>query len=267
MPIFDANLFTVNTSNHSYLFNQSEFSNEFTSKQSLILPLVHDSEWQVKGYDSERNKTIEEYLSNNSISNRLHLSTQVKHIFNKPYCFFSDEAINATGYDFLLPAKSDSFICAYLKQFGIESYMEIDESDNKKITNLDLYLYSFFGIVDIPLLAKRDTIFYKVIKSALANKAIHHDKRLNTKWNNPVSCPITFQIQDINGIYHPYRLRLLFVDIGAIHGNASYKKVCQNVGIDTSAKSLMQNYKSDMLKGLRLHSDEYIKYALGDLNI
>lgn len=259
MPIFAANLFAVNTSNHSYLFNQTEFKSEFTSKQSLILPLCHDSEWN--------NKTIEEYLSNNSISNRFHLSTQVKHIFDKPYCFFSDEAINATGYDFLLPAKSDSFICDYLKQFEIDSYMEIDESDNKKIPYLDLYLYSFFGIVDISLLAKSDTIFYEVIKTALANKAIHHDKRLNTKWNNPVSCPITFQIQDINNIYHPYRLRLMFIDIGAIHGNASYKKVCQNVGIDTSAKSLMDNYKSDMLNGLRLHSDEYIKYALGDLNI
>ena len=259
MPIFGANLFAVNTSNHSYLFDQSEFNNEFAPKQSLILPLCHDSEWN--------NKAIEEYLSNNSISNRLHLSTQVKHIFNKPYCFFSDKAINATGDDFLLPGKSESFICDYLKQFGIDSYMEIDESDNKKIPNLDLYLYSFFGIVDIPLLAKPDTIFYEVIKSALANKAIHHDKRLNTKWNNPVSCPITFQIQDINGIYHPYRLRLLFIDIGAIHGNTSYKKVCQNVGIDTSAKSLMDNYKSDMLNGLKLHPDEYIEYALGDLNV
>ena len=259
MPIFAANLFAVNTSNHSYLFDQSEFNNEFAPKQSLILPLCHDSEWN--------NKAIEEYLSNNSISNRLHLSTQVKHIFNKPYCFFSDEAINATGHDFLLPAKSDSFICDYLKQFGIDSYMKIDESDNKKIPNLDLYLYSFFGIVDIPLLAKPDTVFYEVIKSALANKAIHHDKRLNTKWNNPVSCPITFQIQDINGIYHPYRLRLLFVDIGAIHGNASYKKVCQNVGIDTSAKSLMDSYKSDMLTGLKLHPDEFIAYSIGDLNV
>ena len=259
MPIFAANLFAVNTSNHSYLFDQSEFNNEFAPKQALILPLCHDSEWN--------NKAIEEYLSNNSISNRLHLSTQVKHIFNKPYCFFSDEAINATGYDFLLPAKSDSFICDYLKQFGIESYMEIDESDNKKIPNLDLYLYSFFGIVDIPLLAKPDTIFYEVIKSALANKAIHHDKRLNTKWNNPVSCPITFQIQDINGIYHPYRLRLLFIDIGAIHGNASYKKVCQNVGVDITAKSLMDDYKSDMLTGLKLHPDEFIAYSIGDLNV
>ena len=258
MPIFAANLFAVNTSKPSYLFNQSEFTNEFTSNQSLILPLCYDSEWN--------NKPIDDYLSNNSISNRLHLSTQIKHIFEKPFCFFSEQAINATGYDFLLPAKSDFYVCDYLKQFGIESYIEVEETENKFPT-LDLYLYSFLGIVDIGLLAKPDTLFYNEIKNGLASKKIRHDKRINTDWNKPYSPHILFYIQDINGEYHPYRLRLLFIDICAMHGKASYKKVCQNVGIDTSAKSLMDNYKSDMLTGLKLYPDDYIRYANGDLNV
>ena len=58
-----------------------------------------------------------------------------------------------------------------------------------------------------------------------------------------------------------------FIDIGALHGNKGYKTVCENVGIDTSAKSLMDKYKSDMLTGLKLYPQEYIAYANGDLNI
>jgi len=259
MPIFAANLFAVNSSNHSYLFDSSEFNTEFTANQSLILPLAHDSEWN--------NQPLADYLSNNSISNRLHLSTQIKHIFNKPYCFFSDAAINAAGYDFLLSAKSDFYVSEYLNQFGIASYIELAETVNRKIPTLDLYLYSFLGIVDIMLLAKPDTLFYNEIKSALASKKIRHDKRINTDWNKPYSPNILIYIQDINGEFHPYRLRLLFIDICALHGNKGYKTVCQNVGVDTSAKSLMDNYKTDMLTGLKLHPADYIEYANGDLNV
>lgn len=259
MPIFAAKLFAVNTANHSYQFDHSEFKSEFTSNQNLILPIAHDSEWN--------NSAMDKYLSNNIIPNRLHLSTQVKHIFEKPFCFFTNKAIELTGNSDLLPMQSDNIISDYLKQFGIDSYMKIDES-NEKIPYLDLYLYSFFGIVDIPLLAKPDSIFSELIKTGLANKAIMHDKRLNTTWGNPVSCPtITFNIRDINGIYHPYRLRMWFVDIGAMHGNVSYKKVCQNVGVDTSKKTLMDTYKSDMLTGLKLHPDDFIEYANNDLNV
>ena len=258
MPTFTTPLFTATRSKQSYLFNQSDFSNQFDSKQSLILPLCHDSEWH--------NNAIDEYLASNVISSRAYLSTQVKHIFNKPFCFFTDHAISESGYADLLPMQYDFIVQDYLKQFGIDSRIMIDESDTK-LSNLDIWLYSFFGIVDITLLAKPNTIIADCINQGLANNHISHEKRITTRWNKPISFPIVIELADINGEYHSYRLRMSFIDIGALHGNKGYKEVCNNVGIDTSAKSLMDKYKADMLTGLKLHPNEYIAYANGDLNV
>ena len=258
MPTFTTPLFTATRSKQSYLFNQSDFSNQFDSKQSLILPLCHDSEWH--------NNAIDEYLASNVISSRAYLSTQVKHIFNKPFCFFTDHAISESGYADLLPMQYDFIVQDYLKQFGIDSRIMIDESDTK-LSNLDIWLYSFFGIVDITLLAKPNTIIADCINQGLANNHISHEKRITTRWNKPISFPIVIELADINGEYHSYRLRMSFIDIGALHGNKGYKEVCNNVGIYTSAKSLMDKYKADMLTGLKLHPNEYIAYANGDLNV
>lgn len=260
MPVFNASLFTTKSTN-SYLFNQADFSNRFNSKQSLILPLCHDSEWH--------NNALDEYLSSNYVTQRSYLSTQVKHIFNKPFCFFTDYAISESGHNDLLRMEYDFIVQDYLKQFGIDSKLSIIENkDNDvKYPYLDLRLYSFFGIVDITLLAKPNTVISDCINQGLANNAISHEKRLTTKWNKAVSFPILIELADIDGNYHTYQLRMLFIDIGALHGNKGYKGVCENVGIDTSAKSLMDDYKADMLTGLKLYPVEYITYANGDLNI
>ncbi len=277
MPVFASPLFTASSPKQSYLFNQSDFDNQFDAKQSLILPLCHDSEW--------KNKPLDEFLTSSVINPRSHLSTQVKHIFNKAFCFFTDYAINESGNDSLLPMDYDFIVQDYLKQFGIDSTIEVDESDTNYMTRmgwlsdkpkeelevklpcLDIWLYSFFGIVDITLLGKPDTVIAGEIKHKLSNGNITHDKRISTKWNKAVSLPFIISLADIDGNYHPYKLRLRFIDIGALHGNATYKKVCDNVGIDTSAKSLMDKYKTDMLTGLKLYPQEYITYANGDLNV
>jgi len=258
MPVFATPLFTANVAKQSYLFNQSDFSNRFDAKQSISLPLVHDSEW--------KNKPLDEFLSSCVINPRSHLSTQVKHIFNKPLCFFTDYAISESGNGSLLSMGYDFIVQDYLKQFGIDSTIGIDESDIK-YPFLDIWLYSFFGIVDITLLAKPDSYIADCIKQGLANENISHEKRITTEYNKSVPFPIIISLVDIDGNYHPYKLRLRFIDIGALHGNVTYKKVCDNVGIDTSAKSLMDKYKTDMLTGLKLYPQEYITYANGDLNV
>ena len=262
MPSFTTPLFTATCSKQSYLFNQADFSNQFNDKQSIILPLCHDSEW--------KNKPLDEFLTSSVINPRSHLSTQVKHIFNKPFCFFTDYAISESGNGSLLPMDYDFIVQDYLKQFGIESTIDIDDSDIK-YPFLDVWLYSFFGIVDITLLAKPDSYIADCIKQGLNGSQINHDKRLSTEYNKPVTFPIIISLADIDGNYHPYKLRLRFIDIGALHGNKDgnkgYKDVCNNVGIDTSAKSLMDKYKADMLTGLKLHPNEYITYANGDLNV
>ena len=277
MPVFSAPLFTATKSNQTYLFNPADFSNQFDNKQSITIPLVHDSEWN--------NSPLDEFLTSNVINPRSHLSTQVKHIFNKPFCFFTDYAIRESGHHGLLSMGYDFIVQDYLKQFGIDSTIDIDESDSNYLTRmgwttdkskeelelkhpfLDIYLYSFFSIVDITLLAKTDTIVASEIKHKLHNGNITHDKRISTKWNKPISLPFIITLADIDGNFHPYKLRLKFIDIGAIHGNATYKKVCDNVGIDTNAKSLMDDYKSDMLTGLKLYPQKYIAYANGDLYV
>lgn len=258
MPVFTTPLFTATCSKQSYLFNQADFSNQFDAKQSITLPLVHDSEWN--------NNALDEFLTSSVITPRSYLSTQVKHIFNNPFCFFTDYAINESGNGTLLPMDYDFIVQDYLKQFGIDSTIDIDETDTK-YPFLDIWLYSFFGIVDITLLSKPDTIIADCIKQGLNGSQITHEKRLTTKWNKPVTFPIIVNLADIEGNFHPYRLRLTFIDTGALHGNATYKKVCDNVGIDTSAKSLMDKYKSDMLSGLKLYPQDYIAYANGDLNV
>lgn len=257
MPVFAKSIFTA-IKPISYLFNQADFSNRFETKQSIILPLCHDSEWN--------NNALDEFLSSKVITSRSSLSTQVKHIFNKPFCFFTDYAIRESGHADLLPMQYDFIVQDYLKQLGIESKIEYDETETK-LPYLDIWLYSFFGIVDIPLLAKPDTIIADCIKSALNSGHISHEKRLVTHWNKAVTLPVTIFISDTDNKFHPYRLRFNLVDIGALHGNASYKKVCENVGIDTSVKSLMDKYKSDMLTGLKLYPQDYISYANGDLNV
>jgi hypothetical protein len=258
MPTFAAPLFTATHHTAEFLFDQAEFRTVFRPKQNLVLPLTHDSEWN--------NAAIDDFLTSNEIQNRFHLSTQVKHIFDKPVCFFTEKAIKETGYEFLLPMKNDFIVCDYLEQLGISSNIFEDESENK-LPYLDLYLYSFFGIVDIPLLGKKGTAIDDAINAALTANQIKHDKRLTTDWNRPISIPVTIQIADVDNVFHSYRLRLFFIDISALHGNKGYKTVCQNVGIDVSAKSLMDEYKSDMLTGLKLYPNEFIEYSINDLNV
>ncbi len=260
MPVFNFPLFAGNHSTDSYLFDQSEFSNEFASKQNLCLPIAHDSEWV--------SSVLAQFFEAMELDNRCLIATGVKHIFNKPLCFFSDYAINETGYDYLYPMESDFVICDYLNKLGINTeIVYLEDNTDLKIPYLDIWLYTYLGIVDLILLAKKDSSLYDFIKLKISQGVISHQKRLTSKWNRPVKLPVVINIQDINGEYHSYQLRFVFIDSVAIHGKSSLKSFYQTVGIDTTVKSLMDNYKSDMLTGLKLHPKEFIEYTLGDLNL
>jgi len=260
MPVFTAPLFAVNSSkfSKSYLFDSSEFVKTFDDNDSLIFPICHDSEWV--------NKPIDDFLLSDDLKNRNLLATQVRQIFDKPLCFFPIKAIQESGHNFLYPLDSDFAICDYLKKLGIESYIDEIDSDTI-IPTMEIKLYTFFGLVDLMLLAKPDSILYQFFRESIATGKIKHDKRLTTNWNKAITSDIVLNIADIDNDYHSYRLKFSFIDAGAIFGNMSYKKACQIVGLDVSAKSLMDNYKSNMDIGLKLYPYEFIEYANGDLNV
>ena len=259
MPTFSKPIFTSNAANHSYLFDRSEFKTEFKSNESLILPLAHDSEYQ--------NNVLQQFLDGIDIENRCHISTQIKHIFDKPVFFLTPNAQKDTGFS--MPVMQDFVVCDYLKILGVNSFIEIENDENilKEHPKLDLYLYSFFGIVDIPLLAPKDSIIYETIKLGLAQNSIRHDKRLNTDWSKPVATSLVMYIEDTSGNFQTYHLRFYFIDLAAIHGNKGYKGVCENVGIDVSKKDLMDKYKTCMLQGLIDYPSEFVEYSNADLNL
>lgn len=259
MPKFTAPLFAVSSSKHSYLFTESEFKTNFSDKQSLILPLSHDSEYQ--------NNVLQLFLDGLDIENRYHISTQIKHIFHKPVFFLTQRALEDTGFS--MPVMGNFAVCDYLKELGVNSFVEISDDIDvlKELPKLDLYLYSFFGIVDIPLLAPKGSDVYNTIKLGLENNNIRHDKRLNTEWNKPVATSLAMHIEDIDGNYHSYHLRFHFIDLAAIHGNKGYKGVCENVGLDVSKKDLMDKYKTCMLQGLIDYPKEFVEYSNADLNL
>lgn len=258
MPTFSKPLFASNSANHSYIFDKSEFRTEYTSKESLIFPIAHDSEYQ--------NNALQLFLEKIDIENRYHISTQVKHIFDKPVFFLTPQAQKDTGFS--MPVMGNFVVCDYLNELGINSFIEIgNEETIKDYPKMDLYLYSFFGIVDIPLLAPKGSYIYESIKLGLDTNNIRHDKRLNTDWSKPVATSLVMHIADINNVFHPYHLRFYFIDLAAIHGNKGYKGVCENVGIDVSKKNLMDEYKTHMLDGLIKYPNEFVEYSNADLNL
>lgn len=70
---------------------------------------------------------------------------------------------------------------------------------------------------------------------------------------------------EINGL--TYKVALDFADTGALQGNISFSDNLKNLDMDTGAKSLMDDYKSNMLLGLAKHPKEWKEYALGDLSV
>ena len=268
---FNNNLFT-SIKPVNYLFNAAKFSNTFKVTDNLYIPVVTDSEWV--------DHPIKQFLANKPFTNRDLISTQFKQAFSKPLIFFTDyalkkadKALKKTKYNYC-HFSSDFVLIDYLKQFNMDSYIDeyadLKQSEILTLPILHIYAYSFFGLVDYPLMFAKNSCLYDWYNKEVANKVIEQDKRLSVKGTRD-SIEVDFNktvmyINDSEGNKHAYRLKFCFIDVSAINGKASYKETCANVGINIEDdKKLMDNYKTDMLKGLIEQPDLFIRYALNDL--
>ena len=131
-------------------------------------------------------------------------------------------------------------------------------------------LYAHFALAEFEMLASGDFredlyMLYHQDKAVMTRRFFLQERDENGKRiSDTVTLPWMLEIGP-----SAYRVDVCYVDTSAIHGKASYKQFCANVGIDLDAKDSMH----DLGMITRMHEaewrypEEFDAYALGDLHV
>jgi hypothetical protein len=203
----------------------------------------------------------------------IHLTSQFKHIFYNDHTILLNPKIkklyeeNITDPNYLYPyynLNSQGHMFDYLNLKGFDISIVKSDLPNKefnKFKSCTFKLYAYFMLADLPKILQNE--LGEDLKEAFIKKKIKQERRLSVngfsdKWH-------TKRLITINGI--TYRLVFDFVDLGAMQGKISYSSVLENLNMDISDKNLLDDLKDNMLLAIFDKSNEFKKYALGDLNI
>jgi hypothetical protein len=210
----------------------------------------------------------------------LHLTTQIKHIFHNDEVILTNPKIKefyeryVKDEQYLYPyynPENGSNIIDYLQLKGFDVSMErkteLDKNEydeyikSNKYRTCTIKLYAYFLLADFT-----KTFHGAYLQDALKafqDKKITQERRLNVKGWHQKWHPQW--LININGL--TYKLVFELVDLSAIQGQISYNKVLENLDMDNSDKSLLDDLKDNMLYAMIDRPKDFKKYALGDLNI
>lgn len=230
-----------------YLIN-----NDYTLKppELLSIQIKNSFEFQKKG---------QIYLSNlaNEIRN--------EYIKDKP-----NLAHKFKDYKYPILLEEKTVIEQFMQDQNYEYKIEIVDSQNYydiPLPILSINLVMFFGLVDIPYIFPNE--YYDSIDYFIKKGIISHDKRFKSnsfdkelKRHKQVK---PHWIVTINS--YQYKVRLNFIDAGAMQGIIGLKQFYKNNNIDIVDKGLLDNYKPRMIEALLEEPKNYHNYALGDIQV
>jgi len=188
--------------------------------------------------------------------------------------------------------KSDFCVIDYLQDLGID--ISLNSRKNKKIKDYQKFnneklpiirfdIYAHFALAELLMMVvkecKNDLInLSKKKKSKKSDtykncRLLEMTRRLRTVTysGNNQYIEVSDSVEmpwDVFLYGRLYRVSLRIIDTSALHGIASYKTLCESVGIDAKYKDLLSQYdKENMLETYFNKPKDFDDYALGDLEV
>jgi hypothetical protein len=186
---------------------------------------------------------------------------------------------------------SEFCVIDYLKDLGID--IKLFSRKNKKIKDYQKFegnslpvmqfdIYAHFALAELLMMVINEC------KEDISNLAKKKKSKIKDKYKNCRLLEMTRRLRTVtyeskkymevsDSVELPwdvfldkklYRVRLRIIDTSALHGVASYKTLCESVGINAKYKDVLTQYdKENMFETYFNKPIEYDNYALGDLEV
>ena len=238
-------------------------------RDPLVYPIVVDSEFYQPNFPT-LNQPDEPV-------GRRGVSVQVGGLHGQPPVIFAhpDQVhyANKTNRVIRHPIFTSGFApIDYLCYLGYEASIERHElGETIDLPRLQIVTYAFFAIAELFQIVQGD--FITDVRDGLLDTSILMERRLRTRTRIPSRgkpftqdyCPMPWVVT-LDG--YQYGVDWCIVDVGAIHGPASYKAFCTNCGLILAYKDTMKDgLITRMHETYFTHPTEFDAYALGDLEI
>lgn len=261
-----------------FLFKENKPTNILDSYTNYSLPVVVDTEYVSSEFDN-----IDDDNEDAIIEPRRHVTSQFKALNSlSPYTFVHHDLIRTRLDDVIRHAQDDNpftiirhptispehqaHIIPYLRLEGYDAHLRRDEKAHEKKDKrtyrypfIDLKLYGHMVLVDLTQIFEGD--FLDDLRKAFARKKIKMNRRLTASgWSSFVSMPWILKLGKLE-----FRINISFVDTLGIHGNATFKDVCNNTGVLLNVKDEMYEWKSKMDRAYFDIPELFDQYATEDL--
>lgn len=277
---FARKIFYAYKKKNGFLFKDAEPVNVLMPKINYSLPVMIDTEYVSPEFEHLENDDEEGF-----IEPRLHVTSQFKALnSDRPHILIHHNLIRAnlkeiihrsSEHDYnpysvvrhpIIRHNQDAHIVPFLRLEGYDASLRRDSKAHEKKTkrtylrpSIDLKLYGHMVLVDLTQIFEGD--FLEDIKSAFVRKKIKMNRRLTTSgWSQFIAMPWILQVGSLE-----FRVNLSFVDTLGLHGNASFKDICNNTGVLLNVKDEMLEWKPMMDRAYFEIPDLYDQYASEDL--
>ena len=275
LTILPSKIFYNYKKGNDYLFENALPVSQLQSNTNYSLPVIVDTEYVSPEFENIENADIDSF-----IEPRRHVTTQFKALnSHRPYVLVHQDLLVANSERItrsdnpysvvrhpIIRDNQHAHIVPFLRLEGYDAHIRRDaeahEKKNKRAYRypfIDLKLYAHMLVVDLTQIFEGS--FSDDLKSAFLRRKIVQKRRLSASgWQQSVDMP---WILSINGI--DFRVKLSLVDTLALHGNASFKEICDNTGVLLTVKAEMDDWKPAMDRAYFEVPDLFDQYATEDL--
>ncbi len=269
-------IFYIFKKKNGFLFENAEPVNVLNPKFNYSLPVIVDTEYVAPEFENLENDDEDSF-----IEPRRHVTTQFKALYGRrPRILVHSELLKAhmdkipvyeTIFNVIRHPIIRSHQYAHIEPFlrleGYDANIRRDEKAHEKKKGkrtyhhpfIDLKLYGHFLVVDLTQIFEGN--FLDDLKNAFLRKKIIQKRRLSASgWQLSVDMP---WILTLNGM--DFRVKLSLVDTSGLHGNASFKEICDNTGVLLNVKDDLDDWKSEMDKAYFAVPELFDQYAVEDL--
>ena len=271
-----SDLFYVYQKRNGFLFENAQATSTLNSNTNYSLPVIVDTEYVSPEFENLENDDEDRF-----IEPRRHVTTQFKGLYSRLSRILvhgelikahidkipTDKTIFSVIRHPIILSKYPAHIVPFLRLEGYDAHIRRDEKAHEKqkgkrtynLSFIDLKLYGHFLVVDLTQIF--EGVFLDDIKSAFLRKKIVQKRRLSASgWQLSVAMPWILTINKMD-----FRVKLSLVDTSGLHGNATYKEICDNTGVFLNVKDDLDDWKSEMDKAYFAVPELFDQYAVEDL--
>jgi hypothetical protein len=220
---------------------------EIDGHTSLVCPIVIDTEFWQALYDPTATTRLKPRqgvtLQMRGIAERLEDTLVLVYPAQVDYCQTHDEPYRHEQFTHRFAGN------AFLAHHGLDVHEERDPDRlrKEKVPTIQFVLYAHMALAEAGMMVQ-GVDYLNDVYAAMRNNHIAFHRRLQTTYTvkrtqsesgqHKDFIPMFFWTSIVNG--YRYNVELCLVDTVAVHGPASYKNLCANVGIQLSQKDDMR---------------------------